>query len=79
MTQREILEEIKRLTPAERLKVAEMVLRLIQADLQPTLPQPAWIEAQQRLASAAEALYSDYTTDDELIAFTALDSEEFNV
>jgi predicted CopG family antitoxin len=31
-----------------------------------------------RLAAAAQALLNDYTTDDELLAFTALDGEDFH-
>lgn len=34
-------------------------------------------QKKQQLAAAAEALLSDYTMNDELTAFTALDSEEF--
>jgi hypothetical protein len=30
------------------------------------------------LASAAQALLVDYTTDEELLAFTALDGEDFH-
>jgi len=31
-----------------------------------------------KLAAAAQALLNDYTTDEELLAFTALDGEDFH-
>lgn len=36
------------------------------------------IRARQEMAEAARALLSDYETDEELTAFTALDGEEFH-
>lgn len=77
MTQGEILEELKSLTTAERLAVMEAALRLIREDLQQA-PSPIVLEtSKQQLAAAAEALLPDYQAGDDLIAFTALDSEDF--
>jgi hypothetical protein len=73
-----MLEEIRRLTPAERLTLAETVLRLIREDLRRMAPPLTRVERRQRLALAAEALRLDYATGGELTAFTALDGENFH-
>jgi hypothetical protein len=75
MTQREILEEIKRLTPTERLALIEAALRLVREDLPPV---PFTMPKRKQLALAAEALRSDYLNDPDLTAFTALDGEPFH-
>jgi hypothetical protein len=77
MTQGEILEELKKLTTAERLVIMEAALRLIREDLQ-QVPSPIVLAtSKQQLAAAAEALLPDYQARDDLTAFTALDSEDF--
>ena len=77
MTTREILEELKHLTPAERLSVAEAALHLIREDLQ-RLKRTTPLEDQRlRLAAAAEALAPEYAAGGELTAFTTLDGEDF--
>ena len=78
MTQGEILEELKKLTTAERLVVMETALRLIREDLQQTERPLTPIERKQQLAMAAEALLPDYQAGSELTVFTVLDSEDFS-
>jgi hypothetical protein len=78
MTQGEILEELKKLTTAERLAVMETALRLIREDLQQTERPLTPIERKQQLAMAAEALLADYQAGGELTVFTVLDSEDFS-
>jgi len=75
MTQMEIMEELKRLTTAERLAIIEAALRLIREDLQRAEQPYAPGELRRRLAAAAEALLPDYAAGGELTAFTVLDSE----
>jgi len=77
MTQGEILEELKKMTTAERLVVMETALRLIREDLQQTESPWTPIERKQQLATAAEALLPDYQVGGELTVFTVLDSEDF--
>ncbi len=77
MTQVEILEELKRLTIAERLTVIEAVLQTIREDLQHISPPSKQVDRRQQLAAAAEALRPDYVAGGELTAFTALDGEDF--
>ena len=78
MTQIELLEELKKLTSAERLAVAEAALTLVREDLQRTAGQPlSRTQMSQQMAEAAKALLRDYQTDSELTAFTVLDSEDF--
>ena len=78
MTQTEILEEIKKLTAAERLTIIEAALRLIREDLQQVAQPLTRIERKRQLAAAAEALLPDYSAGGELTAFTALDGEDFH-
>jgi hypothetical protein len=78
MIQSEILAELERLTMAERLAVAEAALHLIRKDIQKAEQSPAQMDREKQLAAAAEALLTDYETDDELTAFTALDGEDFH-
>ena len=77
MTQIEILEELKNLTSAERLAVAEAALSLVRKDLQRTGQRLSATQTSQQMADAAKALLRDYQTDTELTAFSALDDEDF--
>jgi len=70
MTRTEILEELKKLTPAERLAVVEAAIRLIREDLQRAMQPLTRAERTKQLAEAAEALLPDYTAGGELTAFT---------
>ncbi len=70
MTRTEILEELKKLTPAERLAVVEASIRLIREDLQRATQPLTRAERTKQLAEAAEALLPDYRAGGELTAFT---------
>ncbi|MDT5120740.1 MAG: hypothetical protein QOC96_222 [Acidobacteriota bacterium] len=76
MTATDILDELKRLNNAERLAVIETATRLIREELGQQTLSPLE-ETNQQLAQAAEALLPDYTSNNELTAFTSLDGEDF--
>jgi len=78
MTQTDILEELKKLTPAERLTIIEAALHLLREDLQQGEQSLTQTKKRQQLALAAKALLSDYTEDRELTIFTTLDNEDFH-
>lgn len=75
MSQTEILEELRKLSPRERLEVMEAVIHLLREDFEPEKKQ----REKQGLKEAAAALLSDYAEGAELAAFTALDGEDFHV
>ena len=75
MTRADILREIQALPVPERFEILESLARLLQQPSQER--QPVGTTARS-LAAAAEALRSDYQTDPELTAFTALDGEDFH-
>ena len=77
MTRSEILEELKKLTSAERLVVAEAALTLVREDLQRKGRPVSRTQISQQMEAAAQALLRDYQTDPELTAFSVLDSEDF--
>lgn len=74
MTLAEILEELPKLTPAERQSIIEAASQLNRKEL----TQQAWSEEQQQMAQAAQALLPDYEAGGELTIFTTLDSEDFH-
>jgi len=76
MTAENLLEELKHLTPEERLRIAEVALRLVREDLSQSESRPGREERARQLAAAAEMLREDYEADAELTAFTALDGED---
>ena len=76
MSKTEILEELKKFGPAERLSVIETALQQLRGDLERA--EPAREDEKKNLAHAAEALFADYATDDELRAFSVLDGEDFH-
>ncbi len=73
MIQTRILDEFQKYSISERLTILEAALRLIRQDLQQA---QELIPTKRQLATAAEALVADYTTDTELVAFTSLDGED---
>lgn len=77
MTESEIIELMKKLTPAERLSVVEATLRSIREELPQVQESPRRADKKQ-MAIAAEALLQDYTEGGDLTSFTALDSEDFH-
>jgi hypothetical protein len=78
MTQKEILEQLKKLTTAERLTIIETALHLIREDLRKVEQPLTQTQRRQQLATAAKALLPDYEADGELTIFTALDGEDFH-
>lgn len=78
MTQTDILEELKKLTPAEQLTIIEAALHLLREDFQQGEQSLTQTKKRQQLALAAKALLSDYTEDRELTIFTTLDNEDFH-
>ncbi len=78
MVQREILEELKKLTTTERLAIVEAALHLVREDLQQVEPSLARTKRKSQLAAAAQALLPDYSAGGELVIFTNLDSEDFH-
>lgn len=80
MKQSEILKELKKLSPQQRLKVIDDAIHLLQEDLhQMEQPLITRMERKRQLTAAAKALLPDYKKGDELISFTALDGEDFHV
>ncbi|MBM4425344.1 MAG: hypothetical protein FJ030_18525 [Chloroflexi bacterium] len=76
MTIEQIIDELKRLPTIEVLRVIEAATRRVMEEIKEgQLESDSPLAA--RLTKAAEALREDYATDGDLIAFTALDSEEF--
>ncbi len=76
MSRQEILEEIKRLTPEERLVLFEDTFQLIRQDLS-RVEQPLSREERKRqLAEQAKLALPYYQNDEELTIFTALDGED---
>ena len=78
MTEREILEQLKKLTTAERLAVVEETLRSIREELDKIEKPLADTDLKRRLAAAAEALLPDYAPGGDLSVFTSLDGEDFH-
>jgi len=67
MTNVEILEQLKNLPAADRLKIVESTVHQLREDMERSGAQGAE-EANARLARAAEALLGDYSNDRELTA-----------
>ena len=78
MKQSEILKELRKLSPQQRLKVIDDAIHLLQEDLHQMEQPLTRMEKKRQLTAAAKALLPDYKKDDELISFTALDSEDFH-
>jgi hypothetical protein len=77
MTVKQIIKEMKHLSTAERLAIAEEALHLVHMDLEVTPGKKGEVDPQAQLATAAELLASDYKSDEELTGFTVLDGEDF--
>jgi hypothetical protein len=75
---REIIEQLNKLAPAERLVIVEATLRSVREELalgQEPVKEP---ETERKLSAAAKALLPDYAQGGDLTSFTALDSEDFH-
>ncbi|HCI54946.1 MAG TPA: hypothetical protein PLN06_05830 [Bacteroidales bacterium] len=66
MRTNDIIKEIQRLPVSERIYVVEKIIRSIRTQ-----------EDKNVMKKAANALYADYKTDNELTAFTNLDFVDF--
>jgi hypothetical protein len=75
----DLLKELQKLTPSERLAVIEAVLQQLRADLERTSEPKSLSARKNEMAAAANALQADYAAGGELTAFTALDAEDFHV
>ena len=74
----DLLKELQKLTPPERLAVIEAAVQQLRADLEGP-PAPKSLAARrQEMAAAAQALQADYAAGGELTACTALDAEDFH-
>jgi hypothetical protein len=69
----EILKTLPQLDPIDQLKIAETALQLVQINRQ-TLTRE---QRRKQMEIAAIAAIDDYSQDSELLAFTALDAEDF--
>jgi bacterioferritin (cytochrome b1) len=69
----EILESLPQLNTIDQLKIAETALQLVQLNRQ-TLTRE---QRRQQMEIAAIAAVDDYAQNSDLIAFTALDEEDF--
>ena len=78
MSQTDLLEELRRLPPAERLRIVEAALKEIEADMRTPGASEVGKTRRERLVAAARALLPDYVADRELTAFTALDGDEIH-
>ncbi len=73
-----LLKELQKLTPSERLAVIEAALQQLRADLEGT-PEPKPLAVRKKeMAAAAKTLQADYAAQGELTVFTALDAEDFH-
>ncbi|MHB8067791.1 MAG: hypothetical protein ACYDIC_07820 [Desulfobaccales bacterium] len=74
----DLLKELQKLTPPERLAVIEAALQQLRADLEGR-PEPKYLAVRKKeMAAAAQALQADYAAGDELTVFTTLDAEDFH-
>ncbi|HEY9872544.1 MAG TPA: hypothetical protein V6D12_03875 [Candidatus Obscuribacterales bacterium] len=73
MTKTEILQALKQLNNAERLTIANAALLMAREEWKSLTPA----QKEQQLAMSAQLAILDYLQDEELTAFTALDSEDF--
>lgn len=79
MTQAEIINQMKKMTVAERLELIEIAVQQLRAELQRESEDQPVLDRGEQLRRAAELLRQDYLTDKELTAFSVLDGEDFYV
>lgn len=78
MTQSEIIEQLRKLAPAERLAIVEATLRSIREEIALVQEPVKEAEKERKLAAAARALLPDYAPGGDLTSFMALDGEDFH-
>jgi hypothetical protein len=72
----EIQTELKKMSNRERLFVIEIATKLVRGTISEK-PNLSLEEKRKRLKSSAETMLSEYQTNKELTAMTALDNEVF--
>lgn len=77
MTTQQIINELKRLSAADLLRVIEAATQRMKEELGQVYLVNRAPTMQEQLAKAADALWQDYANDEELRAFTILDGEDF--
>jgi predicted DNA-binding ribbon-helix-helix protein len=70
MLEREQKLILKKIADQENRSFSELVRKMLDQQIEQ--------RQKSKLAAAAKALLEDYTTDEELLAFTALDGEDFH-
>lgn len=78
MRQKDFLKELKKLPAGERLATIEAALHLLDEDLRQTKEPSTKMKRKRQMAEAAKTLLPDYSADDELTAFKALDHQDFH-
>jgi hypothetical protein len=76
MSTTQLVEELKRLSNAERLEVIEAATRLVREDIGPSAAR-ARDDKDERMRAAAARVKDLYEPGRELTEWTALDSEDF--
>lgn len=66
----DLLKELQKLTPPERLAVIEAALQQLRADLEGTPAPKSLAVRKQEMTAAAQALQADYAAGGELTPFT---------
>jgi len=78
MTRAQLIVELKRLNPRDRISVLEAAMKTLCDELPPTEQSKRANGTKRRLAVAAKRLRADYEAGGEMTSFTALDSEDFH-
>jgi guanylate kinase len=73
MQQTKIIDELIKLPESEILFIMEKTLHIVRGRI-----KKRESDRKQKLMEAANALYEDYSNDEELKVFTALDGEAFH-
>ena len=77
MTASQLLEQLQKLAPWERLEVAEALIHELRSEMKAASETKSG-GSSSRLAQAARELVPDYAGNAELTAFTVLDNEPFH-
>ena len=78
MSQTEIIEEIKKLSPEQKKLVVEEAMKLLKDEEQNALRRQEREELRKRMAQAAERLKDYYGPGSEHVGFEALDDKDFH-
>ena len=72
----EIESELKKMSNKERLIIIEIATKLVRGTIEEK-PKLSLEEKRKKLKSSAETMLSEYRNNQELTAFSILDSEDF--